>query len=85
MARDVVGEDPQRAVGRRSPRRSSRPESSSPSSIRGMNWSVSNTEGLSCRIAAIRFRPRPVSMLFAGSARQLAAGAARRRGAGRTA
>ena len=54
-----------RSVSKPSPY--ARPESSSPSEISGWNWSVSNTEGRFWRIDASLFRPRPVSMLFAGS------------------
>ena len=43
-----------------------RPESSSASSISGVNASVSKTESTPCWITAIRSSPRPVSMLRCG-------------------
>ena len=43
------------------------PDSSSPSSISGLNRSVSYTDGTSWRMLAIRSSPRPVSMFFVGS------------------
>ena len=44
-----------------------RPESSSASVDQRPERSVSKTEGTSCWIAAIRSRPRPVSMFCFGS------------------
>ena len=41
--------------------------SSRPSAMSGTNVSVSNTESTPCWMTAIRSRPRPVSMLLAGS------------------
>ena len=58
------------ALGRLEVAAVARPESSSPSSISGANWSVSKTVSLSWRIAAMRLSPRPVSMFWAGQRRQ---------------
>ena len=88
---DAVGDQERhrRASGRRgsaargrwrSPRRSAGRRAPAPSSISGWNWSVSNTDSFSCRIAAMRLRPRPVSMLRAGSSLEVVV-----RAAGRTA
>ena len=60
----VVGEDPQRAVGRRTSRRTACRSAPRRASTSGRNWSVSNTDVRALHDRRQRLRPMPVSMFL---------------------